>query len=129
MSQQLYGLSKTFIVSGTTVTSGRVVKYTGTAVTIYDTITAIPLGVSMEQADPSTTVEVMLFGTVKAVANTACSAGDVVVPATNGSVETKAATAYTHTSGQKAIGIALETVTNTGATIEILLRPEGGVQA
>lgn len=129
MSQQLTTLTKTFITSGTTVTANRVVKFTGTAVTLWDTVTAYPIGIAQYTADPSTTVEVVLLGTCKAVSETATTVGDVLTIATNGSITPKLSTAYTHTSGIKTIGLALETTPATGATIEIFFNRESGVQA
>jgi hypothetical protein len=128
MSQQNTSLTKTFLVSGSTVTAYRAVKFTGTAVTLFDTDTAFPIGIAQATADPSTTVEVMLLGTTKAIVAEAVSPGSILVVATNSTLAVKTATAYTATSGLKTFGVALESGT-TLAVVEVFINRVLGVQA
>lgn len=128
MSQQLTTLTRTFLVSGTTITSYRWVAFTGTAIKVCDTQTAFPLGVAQATADPSTTVEVLVAGTTKVYCDTAVTAGDVLVAATNGSVIPKIAATFTHTSNYKVVGVALESGAVNGI-IEMLIDRSQGVQA
>lgn len=128
MSQQNTTLTKTFMVSGSTVTAGRVLKFTGTAVTLFDTDTAFPIGIAQATADPSTTVEVLLLGTTKAIVAEAVSPGSILVAATNATLAVKTTTAYTHTSNIKVIGVALESGTAL-AIVEVFVHRGLGVQA
>jgi len=129
MSQKLYGLSKTFLVSGTTISAYRVVKFTGTALAIHDTSTAYPLGIIQDTVDPSMPAEVMIDGTSKVMTAEAVTCGDLLTVQTGtGLVWKMSTTSYTHTSGEKVIGIALESG-NTNALIEVLIARSRGVQA
>lgn len=128
MSQELNRFIKTFIVGGSTITAGRVVKFTGTAVTLWDTETAFPLGISQDTYDPSTTASIILAGTVKAVADASIAVGAIIQAATNGNIVTKPAAGYTSTASAKVLGIALENA-STNSVIEIFLARSMSVQA
>lgn len=131
MSQQVTGKSnvRTFL-AGDTLTANAVVTFMtsgtqGHFCRPWQTATQAILGVTNGPASATgESVEVVLDGTMKVLANTSISAGAFVGPATDAAGRIlEIGQAATTTANRPHLGIALESVSNTSSLVEVLLQP------
>lgn len=127
MSQKRGTNEVNFRNSGATIPAYRVIKPSGNnTVALWDTATAIMIGLSQEQCDSLGAIQVAIGGTAKGQAGASVSAGALLtgLTATGEVIECLAGSllATTTTAIPRTIGVALQTG-DTGAAIEVLIMP------
>lgn len=126
MSQDTYGLDKTFL-AGDTLAAYRVVMQNGTdnTVDLWNTSTSRFIGVTTQKADSGAAIAVRLYGTAKCQAVDTMTAGTVLaVQTATGLVQTATVVVPATAAGShvRILGLANESVA-TGGVLEVILQP------